>query len=292
MRLFPFFIVFFGSIVNLSFSQKCGKSSKWGFDEGKVVNAKRANPSDNPWLALVEHLKEGQLCGGSLIHKSIVVTAAHCFYNEQLGDVESLRNFRIHLGGFKNGGKVGDQRFRIQRRIIHEAYKDHEDKPLHDIALVQLVGKVTLSPTVSPICLPNPSKRHSGYAWVAGWGWTDYFKHPVKKFFEPTYLLEAVVRIQSDKRCDESDSETDPRFNICALGRKKNSDRHSDACYGDSGGPLICRQSAYHWELCGIVSWGDEDCGASEKDPGVYVRVSEYVPWIRKQMERMLRRRN
>lgn len=40
------------------------------------------------------------------------------------------------------------------------------------------------------------------------------------------------------------------------------------------GGPLV-----FDDKLIGILSFGEE-CGKSEV-PGVYVKVSEYVPWIR-----------
>lgn len=46
-----------------------------------------------------------------------------------------------------------------------------------------------------------------------------------------------------------------------------------DACYGDSGGPLMC-----HSTLVGVVSWGD-GCGDRFK-PSVYTDVHYYRPWI------------
>ncbi|XP_043351920.1 duodenase-1-like isoform X2 [Dermochelys coriacea] len=45
---------------------------------------------------------------------------------------------------------------------------------------------------------------------------------------------------------------------------------------GDSGGPLVCRNIAQ-----GIVSWGP--C----TPPGVYTRVSTFIPWIKATMKRL-----
>uniref|UniRef100_A0A3P8TMV2 Peptidase S1 domain-containing protein n=1 Tax=Amphiprion percula TaxID=161767 RepID=A0A3P8TMV2_AMPPE len=63
---------------------------------------------------------------------------------------------------------------------------------------------------------------------------------------------------------------------ICAGG---NLDGGVDACTGDNGGPLVCRDELGVSYLWGIVSWGR---GCSRVDsPGVYVQVSHYFEWIR-----------
>ena len=50
----------------------------------------------------------------------------------------------------------------------------------------------------------------------------------------------------------------------------------TDACKGDSGGPLNCvNWYTRRYELCGIVSWGDSNCMSSA--PGVYTRELSYM---------------
>lgn len=64
---------------------------------------------------------------------------------------------------------------------------------------------------------------------------------------------------------------------ICAGGEKG-----KDSCEGDSGGPLMYRyttENEENWICIGVVSFGVGRCG-SEQQPGVYTRVSEYLPWI------------
>uniref|UniRef100_A0A8C4UW05 Transmembrane serine protease 4 n=1 Tax=Falco tinnunculus TaxID=100819 RepID=A0A8C4UW05_FALTI len=49
-----------------------------------------------------------------------------------------------------------------------------------------------------------------------------------------------------------------------------------DTCQGDSGGPLL--YSGKHWQVVGIVSWG-QGCG-TPSIPGVYTSVRAYLNWI------------
>lgn len=58
-----------------------------------------------------------------------------------------------------------------------------------------------------------------------------------------------------------------------------------DSCQGDSGGGFVfVNPVTKKWVLGGVVSWGSiQGCGLKDKY-GVYVRVTKFVPWIRKHM--------
>ena len=59
----------------------------------------------------------------------------------------------------------------------------------------------------------------------------------------------------------------------------------TNGCYGDSGGPFVCQSTSGQWVLEGVVSWGDPDCSSSNHY-SVFARVSKFVTWIQKQIDR------
>lgn len=58
-------------------------------------------------------------------------------------------------------------------------------------------------------------------------------------------------------------------------------DVFSDTCAGDSGGPILCRDSNKSnkpWTVYGITSFGD-GCGKKNKF-GIYTKLTNYVDFI------------
>lgn len=50
-------------------------------------------------------------------------------------------------------------------------------------------------------------------------------------------------------------------------------------CFGDSGGPFVCKNAAGQFVQEGVVSWGNENCN-SGKTYSVFARVSVFRDWI------------
>lgn len=60
----------------------------------------------------------------------------------------------------------------------------------------------------------------------------------------------------------------------------------SDTCMGDSGGPLIqMSEDSTYKIVVGITSFGPSFCN-SNKLPGVYTRISSFIPWIKETVEK------
>lgn len=211
-----------------------------------------------PWQVSIQTSRGQHFCGGSLISKNWILTAAHC--SVQPG------NDYVVLGQYDRGSNNEDiQVKKISKVITHPNYNKQTTN--NDVALLKLSSPVQMTSRISPICLPSSltSIRSGTLCVITGWGATETVSNP-------RILQEATVPIVSQAQCMQfwgRNSITDAMICAGASG--------ASSCQGDSGGPLMCESSGV-WYQVGIVSWGHKSCSTDR--PVVYTRVSYFRRWI------------
>jgi len=204
----------------------------------------------------------GHFCGGSLVTKYHVVTAAHC--------VKPSGQYQVRLGDHNRRQSTSvEQTIPVSRVWKHQNYKKQGYRG-YDVAVLKLKYAAKITNEVQPIPLDTDQNFPAGKeCTVTGWG-TTRFKGPTSQ-----KLLQVTVPLRSKAECKKSYWYVgDNEFCAgCPQGGK-------DSCQGDSGGPFVCKNDqSGQWYLTGIVSWGD-GCAKPGKY-GVYSTVSDLQDWIK-----------
>ncbi|KAM9801675.1 transmembrane protease serine 5 [Neosynchiropus ocellatus] len=238
----------------------------------KIVGGGEATLGSWPWQVSL-YYNNDYFCGGSVITRQWILTAAHCVHNTRVPDLSS---WTVYAGIVeRTSTNMAQQNGHAVEKIIH--HEDYNSRDTDsDIALMKLRTPLDFSDTIRPICLPqyNYDPPSGTQCWISGWGHTVPLegKGPTKL---SEALKEAAVPIISTKKCNSScmyDGMITPRM-LCA----GYTDGKMDACQGDSGSPLVCQDDDV-WRLIGVVSWGN-GC-AQPNYPGVYTKVAEFLGWI------------
>ncbi|XP_023363361.1 transmembrane protease serine 11D [Otolemur garnettii] len=252
----------FDRATDAFFSSECGaRPDLLTLSEERVTGSSRAQVGDWPWQVSLQ-VHGAHHCGGVLISKAWVLTAAHCFKSNS-----NPHQWAATFGIYTVSPLL---RIGVRRIIIHDSYRPatHEN----DIAVVELENSVTFDKNIRRVCLPEAAQNilPGSPAFVTGWGALEYGGTTVID------LRQGQVRIISNNMCNAPSGYDGAILSgmLCAGGPQGG----VDACQGDSGGPLVQEDSRRLWFLVGIVSWGDR-CGEPDK-PGVYTRVTAYRDWI------------
>ncbi|CAG2167556.1 unnamed protein product, partial [Oppiella nova] len=226
--------------------------------ESYIVGGELAQITDFPWIASIGSYDH--FCGGSIIDKRTVLTAAHCLK----GETASELYVRVGSSKYASGGV----KIPVQSFVSHSGYQPSISQA-NDIAIIKVSEDIPIDgKTIAAVNLPaRDSDPKSGLdVNIAGWG--DLRTGAPE--WSPD-LRRVTVHLVDRAECRGAYGTLVTEEMICAgvpEGGK-------DSCRGDSGGPLTQGSTQL-----GVISWGNK-C-ALKGYPGVYVRLSLYLDWIEK----------
>ncbi|XP_053995282.1 trypsin-4-like [Hylaeus anthracinus] len=219
-------------------------------------NTNYANITEYPYHVSIEKYGKHE-CSGALVHELWAITAASCVF----GADPSTVSVRVRSAALSSGG----DELEVCSIVVHEDF----DKYIlqNDIALIKLKFPVQFEEKLLPIGIPE----NVDYTLADGTtcfitGWKHNLSGPVE-----SQLTAIAVPIVNQDVCSSMMPCYEPALQkmLCA----GNMTLGVETCQGDPGAPLMEGQT-----LIGVLSYG---LGCKTMiHPGVYTRVSSYLPWI------------
>jgi len=204
-----------------------------------------------------------QFCGGSLIDRDSVLTAAHCVKAREV----TARQLRVSVGITSLKKPSQGQTRSVTAITRHPQYLPTDDD--YDAAVLTLSRPVTkIAPARIPSTTSDGLETPGRSATIAGWGNTEKQGPELQQPDSfPFVMQEAQVPIVSD---DTAQGAYGNRYTpplMLAAGREG-----KDTCQGDSGGPLFVKKPSGRVFQIGITSFGT-GCGV-RNFPGVYTEAN------------------
>ncbi|KAH8330879.1 hypothetical protein KR067_008558, partial [Drosophila pandora] len=253
-----------------SHRMRCEKGGKWSGgrtpcvqDCGEIAtpikpfafNGVTVNNTVVPWHVglYVWHTEKSYhfQCGGSLLTPDLVITAAHCVYDETRREAYSTDTFKIVAGKFYRNydQQTNDVRNGVKVIEIAREYNGRAANYFQDLALLSLETPFEFSDIIRPICVHFASFAEKEYinnkvGQFAGWS------------IEDDHKLQFVTAESKDNSMCKKELQDIQADKFCIFTHGK-----SLACQGDSGGGFTAKiqtdyfaRNAYRHHLYGVIS--------------------------------------
>ncbi|ESO03651.1 hypothetical protein HELRODRAFT_191905 [Helobdella robusta] len=232
-----------------------------------IVGGEYAKPGEFPWqlsLQIMGYPEKAfsevwtHTCGAILYSSKYALTYAHCLY--------SGNTYRIVAGLHKlsepNLATIVDIR----------SFEKHNH---NNIAIITFASEIGYTEWIKPAVLPsdNNNRFDNESCFISGWGKSSLTGRP-------DTLRKGLMSVITNSECQIriGDWPIAGLNTICALDPKE----YTSICHYDEGGPMTCKIGGKDI-VVGLASefflGYIKEC--TPKKPSLYVRLSEYLDWIK-----------
>lgn len=248
---------------------------------GLIVRGQSFPRGTFPWIVALMHTgtrPPKYFCGGTLISKNFVISAAHCVRQKHKTDKLQPKDVLAIFGAHDLGACFEAERVMLTPKniFVHDDWNPLTIEYDADISLLKFEeGSIHFNTFVQPVCLWDSEDDPTATdGLIVGWGKSE---DETKIHENLPKLIKAPI--QTNENCflntkvlvDFSSNRT-----FCAGLRNG-----SGVCTGDSGGGLFIKvDGVYH--LKGIVSSSFiKDVGCDVSRNAIYTNVLKFNDWIR-----------
>ena len=119
---------------------------------GTVVGGKTATKGFWPWQVAIR-FRGAFKCGGTLVNRRFVITAAHCILSRNVAD------YKLVLGDHNRFvNENTEQIIGVKKITVHPQYVP---RVRNDIAIIEIDQDAILTTYITPACLPSGSDELS-----------------------------------------------------------------------------------------------------------------------------------
>ena len=252
----------------------------------RIYSGENALPGEVPWQALLQ--RRGIFaCGGTLVGRKHVITAAHCVYDSRDQFMYEAKELTVVLGINNRFNETG-LKSNVEKVMMHPEFKSikppnyDREVPENDIAVLVLTENIRFLDykNIRPACLPDYKTSDVNYfkdqtGIISGWG-------RMRTSNVVASLQKAVIEVMGND-CSWGTWAFKPG-RLCAgdlTSKKESNNNNKDTCKGDSGGPLTVQYGNYNnaETLIGVTSFSIGNCGGLYS-PGFYAYVPFYNGWL------------
>jgi trypsin len=242
--------------------------------KASIIGGAVASIADFPSLAFIAAQtgkNQGFACTGTVIAPRVILTAAHCVEDLEVGGFTPANRYAIATGQAEPHQTPRDEILRVSETHVFPGF---DPGNTHGDAALLVLTRPTPAPAI-PLAGAADSALYAGGAEVllAGWGLT---RANAKSAPESLRSTSAVV-LNGESCKQQTRSFNPPYSSAVEMCTADLPDLANGNCFGDSGGPALAHRPDGSLVEIGITSTGGPKC--STKLPNIFTRVDSVSTW-------------